>query len=158
MTYSVYQWRIDKETHVFPKYLWKRATFQVHHMVLSPPQMVRGVRSQTDLEEEGASCQVLARHALSRWTQAWRWAWGERTTVAADLNNHHHQKTNFLGPPMCGLNVLRGCRDNLCSLGGAWRVCQCCFFVIESRFEQLLFIAEKRSDLFPGISHKRTML
>lgn len=45
--------------------------------------MVCGVWSQADLEEEGASCEVVARHALSRWIQAGRWAWGQRTTVTA---------------------------------------------------------------------------
>lgn len=101
------------------------------------PQLVRGLRSQTDLEEEGASCQVLARHALSRWTQAWRWARGERTTVAPDLDSkHHRQKTNFLGPSICKLDILRVCGDVFCSdfiLGGT-------FSLLRVSFEQLPFI------------------
>ena len=42
-------------------------------------QMVCGVWSQTDLEEEGASCEAVAWHAFSRcrWIQARRWAWGQ---------------------------------------------------------------------------------
>lgn len=97
-----------------------------------PPQMVRGVRAQTDLEEEGASRQVLARHALSRWSQTWRWAWrwarGERTTVAPDLN--HHQETKLSWTFHVWTELIRSCRDNLCRLGGAWCVCHCCFFFV----------------------------
>lgn len=115
MTHSLYQWRIDKTT---SQRICENGQHLKSTTLFCSPQMVRGVRSQANLEEEGASCQVLAWHAFSRWAQAWRWAWGERTTVTHKLN-HHHQGTNFLGPSMCELNLPRGCRDNLCHLGGA---------------------------------------
>lgn len=112
--------------------------------------MVRGVRSQTDLEEEGASCQVLARHALARWIQARRWAWGEWTPVTPNLNNHHHHKTSFLGPSMFELNLPQRPQGQFLPLGRS-RMCLSIllFFVIKVSFEQLLSIwMLKSSDLF----------
>lgn len=102
--------------------------------------MVCGVWSQTDLEEEGASCQVLAWHALSRWIQAWRRAWGERTPVTSHLHNHHHHKTSFLGPSMFELNLPQRLQGKFLPLGRSRMCLSILLFLAWVSFEQLLFI------------------